>query len=108
MMLGVLVAVMVALFAAPAFAAYRTDSGGPNGPCRPGDSVHLALRYKGDANVSFVNRDGTYRLWPLPYHREARTEWIDTNQNGLKWWKLAIVSDQGYVSRDGSYGLCGW
>lgn len=101
-------ATMTALWASdPALAAYTTDSGGPNGPCGNNSSVNLVLKYKGDAILSYENRNGTYFGEPLPYHSSSYGHFENTHQDGLKWWRVKVVTDNGYVSRDGSYGYCG-
>ena len=105
-LLVVLAAVILAMVAPPALAAYRTDSGGPNGPCRGDDKVFLTFKYKGDAYTTYRNKDGKYFNVPLPYHSYSKFHTIRTNQDALRWWRVEIVSDRGYVSRDGSYGIC--
>ncbi|QIN80234.1 hypothetical protein GBA65_18830 [Rubrobacter marinus] len=104
---AVVAAVFLALWAPePALARNITSSGGPNGPCGPNSSVVLKLKYKGDASISYMNRDGTYRLIPLPTHYFSFPETFRTNQDGLEWWRLRVVTDWGWVSDMGSYGYC--
>lgn len=104
LLLGISMALIVSMWASPVLAVYRTDTGSKN--CPRGEYVLLLLRYKGDAGVTYTNANGTFFVRPLPYHRSAATNFHDTYQNHITSWKLKILSDKGYVSRQGSYAVC--
>lgn len=106
---AVIAAALMAVLCSPstALAASKVTTGGPNGPCGSRGSVVLALKYKGDAYVTYTNRDGKYHIRQLPEHRSGSyTHRHPTFMDGLRSWKLTVNTNYGYVSKQGSYGYC--